>query len=263
MKYTENLYVYVDESSRPKPRRGGIGIKFVFPSGVKKEVVFPGYKGGVVGEMAIGACIIALQEALKLEEVKNREIEGITIYSDSNYVVRHYKLVLFRTWADREWRKTDGSPVLNVSLWKDLGRIINRFYRNFRIKVVIEKVPGHSGIEGNEAADRLAKKSADIPFNKSTRKFMVRRKKTKEKTKPGAISAKGQKIKIRVVDILYFPEQKGFRLRCEVISKNSEYFGKISFLFSKTDLRPGHEYLVSLKKNQNYPQISKVLEKIR
>jgi ribonuclease HI len=76
-----------------------------------------------------------------------------TIYSDSHYCVETFNNWMF-SWFKNGWLKADGKPPENLDLIKEY---FNCFVtKNYRLS--LEKIRGHSGILGNELADKLATK---------------------------------------------------------------------------------------------------------
>lgn len=260
-----DLVIYTDGSGKHKPRRGGIGVRIEFPSDLQKddpikEFQLFGYKGANNIEMELRACIEGLKIAYKLPEIRDGSINCITVLTDLEFIVNFYKTAIY-SWSVNGWTKEGGGPVAHALVWKELVKQMRKL-KEIGVSVGIEKVKGHSGNEGNEAVDKLARKSADLPRYLSKTKSVIRRKKTKELTSSDAIPAKGQRIKLRIVGCDYYPIQKMFRLRCEVSSKTNSLFGKIGFLYSVVDLRPGHEFLVKLNNSEKFPQIERVIKKI-
>ena len=77
-----------------------------------------------------------------------------TLFSDSQYVVKGMSEWV-KGWQRRNWRKSDGKPVLNDDIWKQLiqaavGRTIHWSW-----------VEGHAGHEENERCDALANRAID------------------------------------------------------------------------------------------------------
>ena len=256
------LNIYTDGSALKNPGVGGIGIRFIFPDFLEKEdpikdFLFPGFKGTTNQQMEIKACIVALDEAMRLVEIS--KINTIIIYTDSLYVVNNYKKAIFYL-PSRGWMKHDGSPVLNVPMWKELTRKI----KNIGKVVEIKWVKGHSNNIHNKAVDKIAKQSARQAIKElsPTTSITVRKKKTKEKTERGSVKMLGQMIKIRIITNEYLREQKIAKIRYEVISKNSKFYNKVDFIYSKKTLSAGHSFLVSFNKNDNFPQISRVFKEI-
>ncbi|HDM8034408.1 TPA: hypothetical protein P0E06_001811 [Vibrio fluvialis clinical-1] len=50
----------------------------------------------------------------------------------------------------KDWRRADKNPIKNRRLWQQVDELSSRKY------VEVEKVKAHTGIEGNERADKLA-----------------------------------------------------------------------------------------------------------
>jgi len=79
--------------------------------------------------------------------------EELHILCDSQYVINSVTKWM-PGWKRKGWKKSDGKPVLNVDLLKDIDRaLVGRKYR-------FEWVRGHAGHELNEAADDRARGAA-------------------------------------------------------------------------------------------------------
>ncbi len=78
----------------------------------------------------------------------------VRVVSDSRYVIDGItKWVI--GWKKRNWRKSDGKPVLNQELWQRLdGEVAIR-------KVSWQWVEGHTGHPENERCDELANLEMD------------------------------------------------------------------------------------------------------
>lgn len=258
------LLIYTDGSAKPKnPGPGGVGVRFVFPDflekdEMKKDFRLPGYKTATNNQMELKACILGLAEALKLEEVRTRTINSIAVCTDSAYVKDNIKRAIY-VWSKKRWKSESGAPILNVSLWKDLIKAMQRIYP---VIVEFEKVEAHNKDEDNKAVDRLARQSSEKTSEKPLYNQIVRRKISKEKTQRGSVEMLGQRIKIRIISSQYLKENKQFQLRYEVTSPKSEFHGKVDMLFSKITLRPGHEYLVIFGKDMKYPKVERLIREI-
>lgn len=73
------------------------------------------------------------------------------IYSDSQYAI-NCATVWGRKWMANDWRKSDGKPVENQQIIYDIHQLLAS--GNFHVN--INYIKGHSGIIGNELADKLA-----------------------------------------------------------------------------------------------------------
>lgn len=94
--------------------------------------------------------VIAALEALK------RPCE-VTLYSDSQYVVKAIEEGWLRNWQNKGWKKADKSPVLNQDLWKRLVPALAKH----KVKFVWTK--GHAGNIENERCDVLAVEASQQP----------------------------------------------------------------------------------------------------
>lgn len=83
-------------------------------------------------------------------------IQHLCIKTDSHYLlsaVRHS----MHNWIRNSWTESDGYPVENESDFRRLDWMMNRY----SIQLKWEHVAAHSGIFGNECADRLARRGAE------------------------------------------------------------------------------------------------------
>lgn len=244
------LRVYSDGSATLKSRRGGAGVHMIFPNGETVNFSSLSYPGATNNEMELQSCILALSEIKKLEDSK--KFQGIIIYSDSEYIVSNYKKAIF-AWSKQKWIRNNGEPVLNAQQWEKLIRLMQGIYEKFYARTYFEKIKAHSGIEGNEIADNLAKKSREGPINTaSLSKGRVRKSKFSNQTTRGSIRAEGQNICLFVVTEEWLDIQKLYQLRCEVISEESKYFGNKDFLYSAERMKAGHSYEVVLDDKKQF-----------
>lgn len=256
----DNLIIYTDGSSAPNPRRGGVGFRMIFPDGTVKDFSPSGYRGATNNEMELQACVLALREVIKFEDLKG--VQGIIIYTDSQYIVGNYKNAMFN-WPRMKWVRSNGEPVLNTSIWKEIIRLMKRIGVKFRIQIDFEKVEAHSGIKDNEDVDKLAKRSREgIVAGVKLSVSRVRRSKTKNKTVRGSIVGEGQHIRVRVVSAKWLSSHKLYHLRCEVVSKRSKYFGKMDLSLSETMLGVGHTYEIILMDGLDHCRVKKVIKEI-
>ena len=91
----------------------------------------------------------AILHAFKHIISKNPE-EDFVIYCDSAYCVNICNDWIF-TWAKNNWINSKKEEVKNIDLIKELYSYLKVDFPNF----IIEKIPGHSDILGNELADAL------------------------------------------------------------------------------------------------------------
>ncbi len=101
-------------------------------------------------QMELQAAIQGLTHAL------NAGAKGITVYSDSSYVIGGITKWI-HGWQKNGWKTAAKEPVLNVELWKRLIELA----QSPGIKISWRYVGGHIGVAGNERADEIASAFAD------------------------------------------------------------------------------------------------------
>ena len=136
------LTIYTDGSARGNPGRGGFGTILIW-KGVAKELS-GGFRLTTNNRMEIMGVIAGL-------EALNKKGLNITIYSDSQYVVRSVS----EGWLDN-WIKTDfKGGKKNTDLWKRYHALA----KGQHIKFVWVK--GHAENPYNNRCDELATEAAD------------------------------------------------------------------------------------------------------
>lgn len=131
---------------------GGYG--YVIIDTLKKKIIHA--DGGSVGDttnnrMELTAAISSLQYVISIE---NDNIQNVkcALLLDSNYVVDNWNEYI-EIWSTNNWKKTNGSKVLNIDLWKLLYKISKKFKA-----LKFQWVKGHSSQKFNELADGIATK---------------------------------------------------------------------------------------------------------
>jgi ribonuclease HI len=257
------LSVFTDGSGLSHPRRGGIGIRFVRTDALGNETTFdveePGYASETVPRMELQAVIVALTiiDKVRLPSHMFDGIRRVDIYTDAMYVAENLTNALYR-WPPNGWKTRDGAPVLNADLWKELARAYAKLRRQpMRVEIIWRK--GHSSSNPhNKMADKLAKRSAQRPFGSTRVQPVVRRKTSARMTERGSVLMLGQRLTIRIIEAEYLATQRVSRYRYEVVSRNSEFRGRVDIAFSEDPMmRPGHTYFVTMGADQGSPQIIK------
>lgn len=259
------LNIFTDGSSYSKPRAGGAGVRFVFVDQSGKEIIedFPsiGYSGVTNNQMELQACIDALKQALKHNDIS--QFSRIIIYTDSSYVVDNYKTAIHvwsNSWNKNKWQTRHGTPVLNAELWKELLKYSRKIYQKFQKGVEIEWIKGHSKNEHNKAADKLAKQAAKASSRRKISIVKVRRKKFEEVD--GAPEMLGQRMSIYIITDERLKVQRIFKYKYQVVSRKSPYFKMIGLVYSEEMLQAGHSYSVRFNFNNKNPRIAKVFREL-
>ena len=139
---SNELIIYTDGSSRGNPGPGGYGT-ILFWGNQRKELS-GGYRRTTNNRMELMAVIAGL-EALKKEGLK------ITIYSDSQYVVKAVEQGWLKTWIATDFK----GGKKNKDLW-------TRFYELSKKNALrFVWVRGHADNPNNNRCDELATSAAD------------------------------------------------------------------------------------------------------
>ncbi len=256
------INIYSDGSCYGNPRRGGIGIRFVYVADdgheVTEDVAPPGYKDATNQEMELKACIQALELLRRGKtNVPTDRFQKILIHSDSQYVVNNFRNAL-HYWQLDGWRGRDGAPIVNADLWNQLIKVVSKTEQ----RVGFTWVKGHKSSPHNKVADKLAKASANMALNGSLHVGQVRRKQTDRQVEPGCVKLYGQRLTIHIVTERYLPRQKLTQYRYEVMSRKSPYYGLVDFVYSSEILHRGHTYYVRVNDDTNNPTLVKVYREV-
>lgn len=136
-----DINIWTDGSCYYKTKLGGIGVYIAWEN--KETFISKGYSHTKTGRMELRAII----EALSL--IQTTKIPyNITIHSDSQYVINSVN----KGWV-YNWEKHGLKLRTNGDLWELLLFQIRRLQNN---TIKFKWVKGHSGVLGNEMADRLA-----------------------------------------------------------------------------------------------------------
>ena len=136
--------MYTDGACRGNPGPGGWGVVLNYR---EQRKTLRGYAAQTTNNrMELTAVIEGLQ-ALK----RPCEVE---LHTDSKYVMQGINEWI-AGWKRNGWKTAARKPVKNVDLWQRLDAEAERHrVRWFWVK-------GHSGVDGNELADRLANEAID------------------------------------------------------------------------------------------------------
>lgn len=136
--------IYTDGACRGNPGPGGWGVALI--AGIHERELNGAEPNTTNNRMELTAAIEALAALKRPCEVR--------LFTDSQYV-RKGITEWITQWRARDWRTADRKPVKNVDLWQALSAQIERH------QIEWHWVKGHSGVPGNERADRLANEAID------------------------------------------------------------------------------------------------------
>lgn len=99
------------------------------------------------------------------------DIDSITIRPDAQYILNGVTdPTWLKHWRVNGWKKSGGGTVANIDLWKLVDKLLELRKTLGREEPTFEWAAAHSGIEGNELADRAA--DAGLVLDKPTAKDM-------------------------------------------------------------------------------------------
>jgi ribonuclease HI len=136
----ESILIFTDGAAKGNPGRGGYGVVIAYDNTITE---LGGFKAHTTNnEMELKAVV----EALKAVTPKKLPV---VLYTDSKYVVEGAKGWVFG-WLKNGWKTKADSDVLNKELWQELVPLLNK------VEIDWHKIPGHSGLAGNERVDKIA-----------------------------------------------------------------------------------------------------------
>ncbi|MDB5871806.1 MAG: hypothetical protein JWQ07_1248 [Ramlibacter sp.] len=257
----EALNIYTDGSSFPgKKRAAGVGVVLMWVDEAgdpqTSEHAPTGYQSATIDEMEIQACTVGLQEAMSVFPDLSR-FKKIVLFSDSQYVTENFVKAM-NVWPQRAWRGANGMPVANVDLWKRLKKEVNAC----PLRVEVRWVKAHKSNIYNRAADKLAKRSAAMPFNKPLSVSQTTRKWSDRKTQRGCVTFDGRAVKIRIISTKYNKYIREYEYRFEVIDRHDPSYKDVDFVWYKHLLSRNKCLLVRLNSDRGHPGIDQVLEEL-
>jgi ribonuclease HI len=135
--------IYTDGACSGNPGPGGWGTVVYFSDSGIQEL------GG--GDRATTNNRMELQAAIDglAYYVESGQTQPIVLYTDSEYV-KNGITKWISGWKKKGWKTSTGKPVLNQDLWEALDKLHSS-------QVEWRYVKGHSGNEGNERCDEIAR----------------------------------------------------------------------------------------------------------
>lgn len=132
--------IYTDGACEPNPGPGGFGVVLLHPK--KRIEDSGGFRLTTNNRMELLAAIRGLELLTKPCSV--------TLYSDSEYLVKSMDEGWVIRWKSKGWRRSDRAKVINVDLWERLLALCATY------RVTFVWVKGHAGISENERCDALS-----------------------------------------------------------------------------------------------------------
>ena len=143
----KSVTIFTDGSCLGNPGPGGYAAILDY-KGRRKEL-WKGFRQTTNNRMELLAAVESLAAL--------REPCDVTLYSDSEYVVRAMNAGWPYAWQKKGWRRRGGKMASNSDLWTRLLELCDTHSVRF------EWVKGHAGHPENERCDQLAVAAANLP----------------------------------------------------------------------------------------------------
>ena len=147
MKMPTDVTIYTDGACIGNPGPGGYGAVILRDGGSRE--LRGGYRQTTNNRMEIMAAIVALES---LEERCR-----VTLYSDSEYLVKAMSRGWAQRWRKDGWKRNRRDRALNPDLWQRLLGVCEHH------EVEFHWVKGHADSAENTRADHLAMTAAQQP----------------------------------------------------------------------------------------------------
>ncbi len=142
----KSLEIYCDGGCQGNPGKSGSGLAIYGANKNQPTLIYGAFEAMGTNNTAE---LNALYKALLIAKEYERSIK-ITILSDSKYSIESITNWAYG-WKKNNWKKK-GGEIKNL----DLIKKAHQLYEELKDTITIKHVKGHSGIEGNELADRMA-----------------------------------------------------------------------------------------------------------
>lgn len=146
------IHIFTDGACSGNPGPGGWGAVIIV-DGTRKELA-GGHERTTNNRMEMSACCNALRYVRNLYSVTTKDIYLCT---DSEYVFKALQNNYLAAWKKNGWRKSDGSELKNVEIWKEIDELLSAYSKG---QLHFEWTKGHAGHEENECCDKLARDKA-------------------------------------------------------------------------------------------------------
>ena len=149
---SHEIIVYADGAASPNPGPGGYGVVLIRHG--QRQELSGGFRRTTNNRMEILGAIVGLRAL-------DGESSGVTIHSDSEYLVKMINGGYAEQWRRNGWRRNKGKdPALNPDLWRELLDLSVLHQARF------VWVRGHADSKENVRCDELAvaaRKGKDLP----------------------------------------------------------------------------------------------------
>ena len=180
-KYPDDcIHVYTDGSAFNGTENAGYGARIEYPDKTLEELSHPcgthcsNYEAEA---LAIKAAIESIEEKVKKTSFSNTKV---IIFSDAKSVLQALNAETYKSHVIQE-----------------LSNRLDVFIKNFNYEIILQWIPSHCQIKGNERADTLAKKGAaeeqpDRPVTQSSCKQIINTKTKTEWVNDWALGSTGR-----------------------------------------------------------------------
>ena len=134
------VVIYTDGSALGNPGPGGYGAILMMDH--HRKELSGGFRFTTNNRMEILGAIKGLETLTERCQVE--------LYSDSQYVINAITKGWARKWQVKGWMRNKNDKAMNPDLWERLLALVSEH------DVKFHWVRGHTGVEENERADRLA-----------------------------------------------------------------------------------------------------------
>jgi ribonuclease HI len=142
--------IYTDGACSGNPGPGGWGTVLYFEDGQVHELG-GGERDTTNNRMEMQAAIAALE--FLSEQTYSAPVE---LHTDSEYLKKGITQWI-AGWKRKGWKNATGNPVLNQDLWMRLDSLSQALKQNQKSEISWKYVRGHSGNQGNERCDEIAR----------------------------------------------------------------------------------------------------------
>ncbi|MFQ5580606.1 MAG: viroplasmin family protein [Nitrospiria bacterium] len=146
-KNKSEVAIYCDGACDPNPGQAGSGLA-VYSEGKLKELWYGLYNSRGTNNSAE---LNALHQALHIAKSYVAQEKTVNIFCDSQYAINCITVWAYG-WKKKGWKRTKPGDIKNLEIIEEAHAL----YEKLRGSLEISHVKAHSGIEGNELADRMS-----------------------------------------------------------------------------------------------------------